>query len=429
MAIQPTSVTLSKCTIGKTPRINPNNGAENFVVHSLRVYEDICKAYLTAQLVIEDQLNRTDPYLHPAVQVEISFKTEQSKPYTEIFRIYSIESKPKENDLVAGMIITLNLIGEEYYNDTQNTVMQNFKNETATSAVAKIHGQFIAENGPLQITPSTGFIGKDDHPHQVMNMKPITAIHNLLDKAISAAWKTSAYTYFRNKDGYVVKPLEQLLRTSPVVAYFTHKPALSESVIDTLYGYNKIIHIRPMAPPSEQTAQGIRNVEIDSLTKTSSFFDLKTGNYITALNGLKKNVDIFKSLRSNAAKNIADIGNAFLKDSIKSQFGARLLFNAINEDRQDRQIDKNGPGGYNDAEQAFLAALAFTKKYWISVPLESGINVTIGKRINAIYPVETKTTAKTLFVARLIHELQFKTPGSKHYEPVRGTTDMYCVDF
>ncbi len=429
MSIQPTSVIPKKFTIGSVPHIDPRTGKENFVVHQLRIYEDICKAYFTAQLIIEDQLNRTDPYLMPAVQVDIAFQPPNRKTYSERFRIYSIESKPKENDLVAGMIITLNLIGEEYYNDTQNTVMENFKNETATSAASKIHNQFIAENGVLSVTSSTGLIGQDEHPHQVLNMKPITAIHQLLDKAVSATWKTSAFTYFRNKDGYVIKPLEELLRTSPVVDYFIHKPASSTSLPDTLYGYNNIIHIRPMAPPSEQTAQGIRSVELDSLLKTSSFYDMQTGNYFTALNGIKKNVESFKALRSLAAQNISNIGAAFLKEAVKTQYGARMIFNSINEDRQPRQIDKQGPAGYNSAEEAFLAALAFTKKYWISVPIESGINVTIGKRINAIYPVETRTTAKTLFVARLIHEIQFKTPGSKTFEPVRSTTDMYCVEF
>lgn len=411
---QPTKVLLKVCTIGSVPFIDEDK--ENFTVHSLRIYEDICKAYFTAQLVIEDQINQTDPYLLPATEVVISFMSiPNNKTYTEKFRIYSIESKPKQNDLYAGMIITLNLMGDEYYNDTQNTVMRNFANITATQAAAQIHNQFIQENGGLDTSDSIGIIGQTNHPHQVQNVKPIKAIHDLLDKAVKG---TSAFVYFRNKPGYVIAPLQELMETASINGNFIHKPGQGDELKDILYGYSNIIHFRPMAPPSQETAQGIRSVELDSLMKTSSFFDLKTGNYFQNIQGL-----------ANRANGLAVLGSAIFGKAVKSPFGAQMLFNAINEDRQPRQVDKNGPAGHKAAEEAFLASLAYQKKYWVSVPMQSGINVTVGNRINCVYPVGLRPTAKTLFVARLIHELQFKTPGQRKYEPAQGTTDMFAVEW
>ena len=418
--IQPTKVTLRTCIIGSTPDIEPD-GKENFAVHSVRVYEDICKSYFTGQLVIEDQINQTDPYLYPATQVLLSwvvYTNTTSKTYTEKFRIYSIESKPKGNDLYAGMIITINLIGDEYYNDTQNTVMENYKNVTATTAAAAIHNKYLTENGGIKVIESLGPIGQDNYPHQILNMKPIKAIHDLLDKAVKG---TSAFVYFRNKPGYVIAPLEELLTTTPILGNFIHKPAAGANLDDVLQGYNNIIHFRPMAPPSQETSQGVRSVELDSLMKTSSFYDMKTGNYFTNLSGL--------SDRATSLKTIENLGKNLFNKSVKTPFGASILFNAINEDRQPRTIDKNGPAGHKAREEAFIASLSYSKKYWISVPMQSGINVTIGNRINCIYPVGLKLQAKTLFVARLIHELQFKTPGQKRYEPAQGSTDMYCVEW
>lgn len=434
--VQPTKVSLRTCTIAGVPWLQMGNGVlvENFAVHSIRIYEDMCKPYFTGQLVIEDQLNRTDPYLYPMSEVKIAFMTEPgNKYYAETFRIYSIESKPKENDLYAGMLITINLIGAEYYNDTQNTVMQNFANVPATAAASMIHQQYIAENGGLNLSPSKGMIGLQEHPHQVMNMKPIKAIHDLLDKAISVTVATSAFTYFRNKPGYVMKPLEELLTSAPMAGpRFVHKPAAGASLKEVLTGYENIIHLRPMAPPSQDSAAGPRSAELDSLLKTTSFFDAKTGNFLNKVGSLgMKNT--LKALTQNAKqdqiKELMQVADALMGKSVKTQFGARMLFNVINEDRQQRTVDKNGPGGYNTAEEAFLAALNFSKKYWVSAPIQTGIDVTVGNRINVLYPVGTRTQTKTLFIARLIHEVQFKTPGQKRFEPAQGSTEMYGVEW
>jgi hypothetical protein len=318
-------------------------------------------------------------------------------------------------------------MGDEYFNDTQNTVMMNIPNKTATAAASDIHNQYLQENGSLVIQGSKGFIGTTDTPHEVVNKKPIKAIHDLLDKAVSITVDTSAFVYFRNKPGYVIAPLEHLLKSSSVLGNFIHKPAAGNTLADVLVGYNNIIHLRPMAPPSQDTAQGSRSAELDSMSKTGAFFDMNTGNFTiqSGKSGIEKNFAKF----GKGQQSLAVIAKELLGGTVKSQFGSRIMNTVINEHRQKREIDKNGPGGYNTKEEAFIASLSFSKKYWISVPMQSGIDVTIGNRINVVYPIGTGITAKTLFVARLIHELQFKTPGQKTFEPVQGTTDMFCVEY
>lgn len=434
---QKTKAILRTCVINGVAHLDIIDDAlvENYAVHSLRIYEDICKPYFTAQLVIEDQVNSTDPFLYPAGDVEISFQCPPtSYTYNEKFKIYSIESKPKTNDLYGGMLITINLIGAEYFNDNQNTVIKNVSNRSATDEAKAIHNEYLGVNGALKVIDSLGAIGKDQYPHQVLNKKPIKAIHDLLDKAVSSSYKSGSFVYFRNKNGYVIGPLEGVMAQAGIKKYFVHKPAEGKFTGDILEGYENIVHFRPSAPPSAETAAGIRSSDIDSVSKTLSYFDAKSGFYKSIAQTSKSAASVFEAVSS--AKNLAKAVKGLKNTAQKTQFGSRHLFNVINEDRQSISVDKNGPGGFQTAEQAFLAALSMTKKYWVSVPGQSGINVTIGDKISVVYPVGVSSVKskldlqqKTLFVARLIHEVQFKTPGQQRYEPAQAVTEMYGVEW
>lgn len=424
---QPTRAYLRRCTISGLPHYDTRIG-NNFHVQELRIYEDICKIYFTGQLVIETHLNTSELYLNPGAEVIISFESPrsdggQSKIYTEKFRVYSYESKPREGDITASMVITISLIGDEYYNDKANTVLENFANKTGTTAAAAIHNAYIAENGGLSVpVPALGMIGQDLHPHQVLNKKPVKAIHDILDKCVFAAYKTCAPVYFRNAPGYAMGPLQHFLENGNMTNKFIHKPAQGMELRETMFGYENVINFRPMSPPGEDTGAS-RGSEIDNLFKKSSFFDLKTGNYLTNALGRFPAMSIasqaFNSIKGN------------LQGKVKGKYGGRHMFSFIDELRQPRAIDKNGPGGYNTSQDSFLATLTYAQKYWVSVPLQSGINTTCGDRITVRYPIGIKPNPviveKTLFVPRLIHELRFTEGPDRKQVTVTGTTDLFCV--
>ena len=93
---------------------------------------------------------------------------------------------------------------------------------------------------------------------------------------------------------------------------------------------------------------------------------------------------------------------------------------------------KNGPGGFNTAEDRFITQLTYAPKYWVSVPMQTGLNVTCGERIVVLYPTGTQNdilVAKTLFVPRLIHELRFTEGKDRKPVAVQGITDFYGVDW
>ena len=95
--IPPTKATLRTCVVNSLPHFDITSGGEvrvNYHVKELRVYEDICKAYFTGQLVIETMLNVSENFITPTAPVTLSFvapRTDggQTKTYTEQFRIYS----------------------------------------------------------------------------------------------------------------------------------------------------------------------------------------------------------------------------------------------------------------------------------------------------------------------------------------------------
>lgn len=407
-----------------------------FGVHQLKVFEDICKTYFTAQLVIETSLNVFEGFLRPAALVSIVFEAPRSdggstKIYTEQFRIYSYESRPINSGEEARMLHTIQLIGQEYYNDRHNTVTQNFSNQIGTNAARAIHQQYISVNGGLSIpVPSTGLIAQDRVPHQVINKKPVKAIHDILDRVVFAQYKSCAPVYFRNKPGYVISPLEHILKNASIGEQFEHQPAEAVSLLKTLIGYNQVIHFRPVAPPGESSAAASVN-EISGLLKATSFFDFKTGNLQNKAGNL---ANILKLPFASMIPNFKKSAQQMITQASKGKFGAANMFYVLDELMQARQIDKNGPGGYNASQEAFITALTYAQKYWITVPLQTGVNVTCGQRIRVTYPVNGRNISQVLFVPRLIHDIKIvqlkrneQGSESRVLVDVNGTTDIYSV--
>ena len=431
--IQPTKTVLFQCEINSLPFINPD-GTNNFHVKELRIYEDICKTYFTGQLVIETALNTSELFLQPTVPVFIGFQAPRSDgvkavKYREKFRVYSYDSKPIGGGADARIEHTIQLIGQEYYNDRHNTVQINIANRPGTEGARQIHDQYIEVNGGLQIPfPSTGMIGQQQKPHEVKNMKPVKAIHDILDRLVFAQYQTCAPTYFRNKPGYVIAPLQYLLEQGQITENFKHVPAQGASLAQTMFGYNNIIHLRAVAPAGESSAAASAG-EISGMINATSFFDVKTGNY-------NNNLDIGSKILNlpfiNKIPNVKSKIQQLLNQSQRGRYGARMIFAMLDELMQARSVDKNGPGGYNQKQEAFLTTLNYTQKYWISVPLQTGSNVTCGTRINIQYPINDRPQEKTLFIPRLIHEIRFTETDQKNHRQIlniNGITELYCVDW
>jgi len=399
--IQPTKAALISCTINGVPFVENRSGQplNIFHVQELRIFEDNCKFYFTGQLVIEAHQNTFEQYVEPKAPVEISFiSPPNNKIYTERFRIYSYESKPREGDIENSMIITISLLGEEYFKDKSEQVQMNISNQIATHAIRQIHEKYIKANGNIDVFDSLGMIGQQLHPHQILSKAPSKAIHDLLDKAVFPVPSSGPGVYFRSKNGYVVAPLEYLITSAPITGNFVHVPAGGASLDITLRGYDKVINFRPMAPPGEDRSAASRN-EHEGLNKVPAIVDLAQG--------------------------IAKTGSG----GFGVKYGSQISKYVADSLRQHLNIDKNGPGGFQSKEDAFITKLTYSPKYWTSVPMQTGIDVTVGDRIQITYPISDRMIGvKKLWVARLIHELRFTEGKDRKEVTVNGTTDIFGVE-
>lgn len=429
---QPTKAVLDYCSIGGVNWVEAigSNGEIKYLFHvkEFRCFEDICKSYFTAELVIETLLNAYEKFLYPTAEVVLRWESPRSdggntKTYSESYRVFSYESTPLSGGADARVEHKISLIGQEYYNDKHNVVIQNFFNQTGTAAAASVHNKYMATNGGLRITPpSTGMIGQDSMKHQTINKKPIKAIHDILDRCIWSAFPSCAPTYFRDVNGYVMAPLQSILENAAIVESFSHDPAIAANLRRSLVAYNQILHLRPVAPAGE-TSSGVGAGEISGLVRGTSFFDAKTKN-IVATGANLGGIGGWLSKLPNAKHAKETVSKAS-----KSFMGGLNMFHIIDELLQSRSVDKNGPGQFNAKQEAFLTALSYSPKYWLSVPSQTGLNVTCGKRINISYPIGNRGEVEnlTLFVPRLIHEVRFTQDTNRKPTIVNATTDIYGV--
>ena len=430
--VQPTKGRLINISVGDVPFFSVVNGVPepNFHVKEFRIYEDICKSYFTGQLVIETMLNTYDYFLTPTAEVLIAFECPRSdggktQVYQERFRVYSYDSKPIGAGADGRVEHTISLIGQEYYNDKHNVVTQNFQNITGIDAARRIHSQYMASNGGLSTFSSKGLIGSERHSHQVMNKKPIKAIHDILDRCVFGQYKTCAPLYFRRKGGYAMGPLQFYLENGSLTGNFVHSTITGGSLADTLQGYDKIISMRPLAPAGESSS-GVTAGEVSGMQKASSFLDLQSGNI--RLNDANLN----KILGSGFLKGVPGAKGKvreMLAEAQRGKRGAMNMFSVIDELLQNRAIDKNGPGGYAQAQEALITALTYAQKYWITVPGQTGVNVTCGDRITAVFPINDRPVQKTLFVPRLIHEYIVTEGKDRKVQHINGKTELYCVNW
>lgn len=426
--IQPSKVSLNECSINGISYL-----PDNFHVKELRVYEDICKFYFTGQLVIETEQNAHQHMLGPTVPVTVAFDAPRTdggrtRAYSTRFRIHSYESKPIGVGHDARMQHTIQLISQEFYNDRHNTVIRGFPNVTGTAAAAEVHQQFVAagDSPGLRPTPSTGLIGSTEVPHQARNVKPVKAIHDILDRCIWAQWPTCAPVYFKSVDGFIMAPLQQILETSAIKGQFYQMLGAGNDLKEVFAGYDSVQYFKPLTPPGEANSDSA--TAMAAIGNAVQFFDPKSGQSQMIPGNIAK---VLNLPALNKFPNIKARVQQMLGEANKSNIGGENMTRVINDLMQNRGVAKHGPGGFNVLQEAFLTLLTYTPKYWLSVPIQSGLNVTCGTRINFVHPMvqggRPVQTSKTLFVPRLIHELKFTEGEKREAQVSHGMTELFCV--
>jgi hypothetical protein len=438
--IVPGYCVLNRCTIGGVD--NQVAQAVIFHVSKIQIFEDHCKPYFTAQMVIETYQHAHEHFLYPTSEVLVDFTAPSSDPsfpakrYVERFRVFSYESQQMPyGQQVVRIQHTLSLMGQEFYNDRHNFVNQLDSNQTGTGVAKKIHDRFITSNGNLRVTvPSSGMIGSEQVPNQLINQKPFTAINQVLSRCTWTRYPSCAPVYFRNKQGYVMGPLQHVMESAAPNITFTEYPAEGghrwfSEFIGREKGYTQILALKPLAPSGEASS-GVRASEVGNLGKAQAWVDLQGGSAKIGAGSIDK---IIKKLGLNTANPQANAKiQQMLAEAQKGRTGG-LLFNFINELMQDRAIDKNGPGNFQVSQEAFVTALTYADKYWVTVPGQGGHKVTCGDKIivNFHKPQDgkAKPVSKRLYVARLVHTVEFTRGTERKPTGEQAMTDIYGVSW
>jgi hypothetical protein len=189
-------------------------------------------------------------------------------------------------------------------------------------------------------------------------------------------------------------------------------------------GYDLAMHFKPIVPPSEH-GQATAAGTLASLMNAASFFDYKTKSFQTIPGSVDKVLSLPFVANNPILKRKVQ---SALTEAQRGTFGSRHMVGILDELMQSSSVDKNGPGGYNTAQEAFLTAVAYTQKYWVSVPGQSGLNVSAGDVINVKYPVNSnKLLTKRLFIPRLIHEIRFTRGPDREPVTNQAVTEIYGV--
>jgi hypothetical protein len=427
---------LHQCTIGSVP-----SDRNTYALRSIKIFEDHCKPYFTAQMVIDSYQNSTDTYLYPTSEVIVSFLSPSSdpsfptSPYTQRFRVFSHESREVPGgQAVAHKIHTISLIGQEYYNDKHNNVISLDANVPATVAAQRIHGTYITGN--IKTTHSSGPIGTTRQPHQSSNLKPFKAINDLLDRAVWTRWQTCCPVYFKTARGHVMAPLQSLLEARPLgdVALVEHQAQGTHdlSFIGNRNGYQSILAIKPLSPSGEASS-GVKASDVSGMLKAASFFDTNQGKFKNMPSILGKVMGMF----SGGAPGVRDKIRPMLAEAYKGNRGGGHLLNVLSTVMQPQAIQKAGQAGYNVSQEALVTALTYSDKYWVQIPGQSGHKITCGDKVAIRYYVirdgRPVPRDKALYVARLVHNITFlendpKT-GKRKRASYKAKTELYGVDW
>ena len=165
-----------------------------------------------------------------------------------------------------------------------------------------------------------------------------------------------------------------------------------------------------------------------NLNKAASWIDLLSGTY--ELGDGKIDSIIKKMGLGNNVPGLNSKIKAMMAESQKGRNGGHLL-NFIDAVIQPRSQAKNGPGNFNTSQEAFVTALTYADKFWITVPGQSGHKITCGDAINIEYSIMRNKRAedrtRRLYVARLVHTINFTVTDKRTWQGNKAMTDIYGV--
>lgn len=360
--------------------------------YTLRVYESICKPYITAQAILVDNNNIVENLNIKGGELATFRFTSypNSRVYQQTLSILSITGKQNPNN-IKSIIYTFELIGPIYFQDRESLVQEGFIHQTGTQAIQKIFGKYLSKDTLSVLEQSQGMLG-DQEGYTVSNMKPFAAIDDIR-KYLLFGGRTGNSLFFRDRDNVKLASLEFLFANMGSQEYYEQRETWAAVFNEPLI-YHAIIaaHIEAGRYNVGRAGGG----ESQAMEKQGkAVFDM--------FEGIMQVADYIKG---GAAPN-QQIANSY------------------------RNPRATAPDQKTMSEVRFSSKVRSGHQLLVKVPMQTGINSTIGKGITVTLmppsgddlnanPYNYSFSGAWL-VTDICHELQ--TDGKQ----MAGTTTLQCL--
>jgi hypothetical protein len=179
-------------------------------INAIRIFETVCKPYITGQLTLVDTNNLIENMkIQGGESVQGAFQAPPNESVYEFdTRVLTIKGHPAPNSLKK-VIYTIDIIGPLYYADRGALVQSAHKGQTGTSAIQQIFGQYLGTDTLTILQESIGMIG-DKQGFTVNNKKPLTAISDISKQSLFPG-QSGNVLMFRDRYGVILSPLDNLM--------------------------------------------------------------------------------------------------------------------------------------------------------------------------------------------------------------------------
>jgi hypothetical protein len=354
------------------------NGDITGYVHCARIYESLCKPYLTVHLTLIDNDNLIENLgIRGGTACALAV---QSPPNEYIYsckvHVLNMEGHQSTTNLKT-QIYEIDLVGIAYFNDKANIVQKAYT-EQGTSVIQSIWGQYLQPGGDSLMIhrQSDGMLGKQEDKSQVDHKKPFAAIDEIR-QYLKFGGQSSPTVFFRDNIQANLAPLKDLFQKGVTFSYIQKET----------WGHTWF-------EPDVYRAIIVAQAEIDqNFSGENSGGAGGTGAIAKAISQGQAVFDLFKGIPSkftdaarmasgNFGVGIAGAAGG-LSSAIGSIAGGLGGSPNIQYTNSNRWEDETAPHNKTMGDQSYAAEVKNAPQLKMKVPLQTGFFATVGKRVYA----------------------------------------------
>ncbi len=211
-------------------------------VQCLRLYETLCKQYLTAHLILMDNNNVINNLgIEGMEPCDMSFDCPPNTDvYDASFGLLQLSGHQSPNNLKT-QIYDIDLIGWCYFNDKANLVQESGGQTKPTDLMQKIWGEYLEDGSGLNIpVPAINMLGTEKAKSTIDHKKPFAAIDALRKLAVFP--DNSPSVFFRDRHTDNIVPFKYLENNAGSQYSYIQKEVWGATFPDEAQIYAAIIY-------------------------------------------------------------------------------------------------------------------------------------------------------------------------------------------